>query len=131
MVLSLSGCGGCDLVILKLLVRLGLEPTYFKMMVEEVEIPPRITTLIVTGFIVNDEQRVLLERLASRAERVILAGCCALNGGLYAARGLHVTPPSRLLAGYQRAPGCPVIPEVLASLLRVRRPRGCEPPAGR
>ncbi len=118
-------------MILKLLASLGLEPAYFKMMVEEVEPPQRIHVLIVTGFVVTEEQRLLLERLAERAEKTILAGCCALNGGLYVARGLRATPPSRLLAGYYRAPGCPVIPEVLASLLGVRRPRGCEPRAGR
>ena len=113
----MTSCGGCDLIIAKMLASLGLEPVYFKMIVEDVAEPREIDTLIVTGVVMRECDEERLKRWASRARRVIMAGCCAVNGGLLATK-IGAVPPSRFVPGAFRAPGCPVIPEILASVIR-------------
>ena len=102
------------------LLSLGIEPLYFAEMVEETRLPESIDVLVVTGACFDQRCCERLASVASRASRILLVGCCALNCGIHARTG-RCKPPSAVLASHQRvwkAPGCPPNRVVLDASLK-------------
>ncbi len=122
MVLSLTGCGGCDVILVKAFTRLDLEPYYHKMLVENLALPDHIDLLIVTGCVATPREGLLLARASRAARQVILAGCCALRGLLVPGRGAagKVCKPPKMLVEAPHVytiPGCPVLELFLEKIL--------------
>ncbi len=120
--LSLTGCGGCDIVLVKVFTRLGIEPDYHKMIVEAASLPKRIDVLLVTGCVATPEEGLLLAEASRRASRIILVGCCALRGLLMPRRRPASTccKPPRMMVEHPRVtsiPGCPALEPLVERIL--------------
>lgn len=127
--MSLTGCEGCNYILTHALLALGIEPVYYPEMVEETNPPRQVDVLVITGACFDHECCERIASIASRAQRILLVGCCALNCGVYARTG-YCRPPSAVLAGHPgvwKVPGCPphrvLLETSLKAILASRTPR--------
>ncbi|AEM37878.1 NADH ubiquinone oxidoreductase 20 kDa subunit [Pyrolobus fumarii 1A] len=96
------------------------EIVYWPMLVEETRLPTGVDVVLVTGFAGSIEDVERLRKIMHGVKLLVSVGCCALNGGVFAVRGLRVVPPAVLQpkgTPLVRVPGCPPQLEMLETIL--------------
>ena len=81
-VLQLSGCAGCEVALLNAgewLERYKL--LYMPLVISTYDVP-EVDVLLVSGGVRTDEDLYNLRRAASRAEKLVAVGTCAISGGV-------------------------------------------------
>lgn len=86
-VVTLTGCGGCDVQILRALTLHGelqkmYDVVYWSFALEETELPDKVDVAIVNGAVRTEEDLILLKKVRGAATRLVVVGTCGGFGGI-------------------------------------------------